>query len=113
MATLVGAVFLAASGVVDLASDTSFGSMVAGGVVALLLVPVALAVRRAVHHLVYGDREFPYRVVSDLRRLDPAAPPDGGAARDAAVLARSLRLTFAAIEVFGGPRTEPDQHLDR
>ena len=102
---LVGAVFLAASGVVGRASDTSFGSMVAGGVVALLLVPVALAVRRAVVTVVYGDRDFPYRVVSDLRRLDPAAPPEDALRETLEVLARSLRLSFASIEVVTGPGT--------
>ncbi|MET1058916.1 MAG: sensor histidine kinase [Nocardioides sp.] len=99
---LVGAVFLAASGVVGRASDTSFGSMVAGGVVALLLVPVALAVRRAVITVVYGDRDFPYRVVSDLRRLDPAAPPEEALRETLEVLARSLRLSSASIEVVTG-----------
>ena len=102
---LVGAVFLAASGVVGRASATSFGSMVAGGVVALLLVPVALAVRRAVVTVVYGDRDFPYRVVSDLRRLDPAAPPEDALRETLEVLARSLRLSFASIEVVTGPGT--------
>ena len=100
---LVGAVFLAASGVVGRASDTSFGSMVAGGVVALLLVPVAVAVRRAVITVVYGDRDFPYRVVSDLRSLDPTAPPEDALRETLQVLARSLRLSFASIEVDAGP----------
>ena len=103
---LVGAVFLAASGVVGRASDTSFGSMVAGGVVALLLVPVAVAVRRAVITVVYGDRDFPYRVVSDLRRLDPAAPPEDALRETLEVLARSLRLSFASIEVVAGPGSD-------
>ena len=103
---LVGAVFLAASGVVGRASDTSFGSMVAGGVVALLLVPVAVAVRRAVITVVYGDRDFPYRVVSDLRRLDPAAPPEDALRETLEVLARSLRLSFASIEVVTGPGSD-------
>ena len=103
---LVSAVFLAASGAVGRASDTSFGSMVAGGVVALLLVPVALAVRRAVITVVYGDRDFPYRVVSDLRLLDPAAPPEEALRETLEVLARSLRLSYASIEVAAGPGTD-------
>jgi signal transduction histidine kinase len=107
VAAVVGAVFLAASGVVGRASDTSFRAMVAGGAVALLLLPVALAVRRALVSVVYGDRDFPYRVVSDLRRLDPAAPPEEALRETLEVLARSLRLSFASIEVAAGPGLEP------
>ena len=73
---------------------------------ALLLVPVALAVRRAVITVVYGDRDFPYRVVSDLRRLDPAAPPEEALRETLEVLARSLRLSYASIEVAAGPGTD-------
>ena len=102
VATLLAAVFLAATGVVGRASDTSFGSMVAGGAVALLLVPVAIAVRRALTSVVYGDRDFPYRVVSDLRRLDPAAPPDAALRELLEVLSRSLRLSYASIELAAG-----------
>ncbi|RYP85382.1 sensor histidine kinase [Nocardioides guangzhouensis] len=103
VATLLAAAFLAATGVVGRASETSFGSMVVGGVVALLLVPVANAVRRALTSLVYGDRDFPYRVVSDLRRLDPAAPPDAALHELLEVLSRSLRLSYASIELAPGP----------
>ncbi len=55
------------AGAVTWASETSFEAMVAGGVVALLLLPVAVGLQRAVRRLVYGDRAFPGRVVSDLR----------------------------------------------
>ena len=106
VATLLAAVFLAATSVVGRASDTSFGSMVAGGAVALLLVPVAIAVRRALVSVVYGDRDFPYRVVSDLRRLDPAAPPEETLRELLEVLSRSLRLSYASIELVPGPGGE-------
>ena len=57
--------------------------MLAGGLLALLLLPVAVAVQRTVRRLVYGDREFPDRVVSDLRRLDAVDGTRGRAARGA------------------------------
>ena len=53
--TLVGTAFVAVVGAVNLASDTSFESMVAGGVVAVLLLPLALALNRWLRRLVYGD----------------------------------------------------------
>ena len=56
--------------------------------------------------VVYGDRDFPYRVVSDLRRLDPAAPPEDALRETLEVLARSLRLSFASIEVVAGPGSD-------
>jgi two-component system NarL family sensor kinase len=101
LATLVGAVFLAAAGAVNVASGTSVRSLVTGGVVALILLPAALVLRRTVSRLVYGDRAFPYRVVSELRRLDPRAGPDDALEETLARLSRSLRLSYASIEAVG------------
>jgi signal transduction histidine kinase len=101
VAALVGTVFLAAVGAVNLASDTSFEAMVAGGVVALLLLPVAVALNRLLRRVVYGDREFPHRVVSELRRLDPLTAPADALQETLTLLARRLRLSYASIEVFG------------
>ena len=39
----------------------------AGGVVALLVLPLAVALQRGVWRLVYGDRELPRSVVAELR----------------------------------------------
>lgn len=101
LATLVGSVFVAVAGAVNLASDTSFEAMVAGGVVALLLLPVAVGLQRAVRRLVYGDRAFPGRVVSELRRLDPLTAPEEALEETLRLLARRLQLSYASIEVFG------------
>ena len=101
VASLIGAVFLAAVGAVNLAADTSYASMVLGGVVALILLPLALGLRRGVSSLVYGDRAFPYRVVSELRRLDPVTAPGDALHEMLTVLGRSLRLSFVSVEVFG------------
>jgi signal transduction histidine kinase len=101
VATLVGTVFLAAVAAVNLASDTSFQAMVAGGVVALLLLPVAVGLNRLLRRVVYGDREFPHRVVSELRQLDPLTAPAEALQETLTLLARRLRLSYASIEVFG------------
>lgn len=99
VATVVGGLFLTSVTTVDLASETSVGSMIAGGVVALLLLPLALAVRRLLGRVVYGDRAFPQRVVSQLRRLAPRTSPDGALHEMLATLCSSLRLSYAAVEV--------------
>lgn len=104
---VVGAAFVAAVRAVDVAADISAGSMLVGGLIALLLVPVALAVQRTVRRLVYGDREFPHRVVSELRRLDAGTAPEDALRDVLELLARRLHLSFAAVEVFATPSTEP------
>jgi two-component system NarL family sensor kinase len=109
VAALVGTAFLATVGAVNLASDTSVGAMVAGGAVALLLLPVAVGLNRVLRRVVYGDREFPHRVVSELRRLDPLTEPAEALQEMLALLARRLRLSYAGIEVFG---TTPSDRID-
>jgi signal transduction histidine kinase len=101
VATIVGIAFVAVAGAVNLASEASFEAMVAGGVVAVLLLPVAVALQRAVRRLLYGDRAFPGRVVSDLRQLDPMTAPAEALEETLRLLARGLRLSYASIEVFG------------
>ncbi len=104
LAALVGAVFLAAANAVNMAAGTSVRSMVTGGVVALVLLPAALLLRRTASRLVYGDRAFPYRVVSELRRLEPTTAPENVLDEMLTTLSRSLDLDYARIESIGsGP----------
>ena len=100
LATLIGTVFLAVAAAVDIVSDSSYWSVVAGGLVALILVPVALGLRRTVSQFVYGDRDYPYRVVSELRRLDPHTTPADALRDMLTLLARRLRLSYASMEVY-------------
>ena len=93
--------FVAVAGAVNLASDTSFESMVAGGVVALLLLPMAVGLNRWIRRLVYGDRASAHQVVAELRRLDPRTAPTDALHETLVLLARRLRLSWAAIEVYG------------
>ena len=101
VASVVGAVFLAAIGAVNLASEVSFESMVAGGVVALILLPAALVLRRTLSVIVLGNPDLPYQVVSDLRRLDLRTAPAEALQEVLRVLGRRLSLSYAAVEVYG------------
>ena len=90
----------------DVAADVSVASMLAGGLAALVLVPLAVWVQRTLRRLVYGDREFPRRVVADLRRLDPSTAPEDALREMLELLARRLHLSFAAVELFATPTSE-------
>ena len=104
---VVGAAFVGLVRAVDVAADISVGSMLVGGLLALLLVPVAVAVQRAVRRLVYGDRASSDRVVSDLRRLDAVAAPEAALRQVLELLAGRLHLSFAALDVFATPTSGP------
>ena len=80
--TLLGALFLVGVGAVNVTSGGSVQSMVTGGVVVMILLPVAVVLRRTLRRLAYGERADPAR-----GRVAPASPghrhrPGGGAARD-------------------------------
>jgi signal transduction histidine kinase len=101
LASLTGVVFLAVANAVNLAAGTSVSSMVTGGIVALVLLPVALQLRRTASRMVYGDRAFPTRVVSELRHLEPGAGPEQVLDDLLTTLSRSLRLGYVRIESTG------------
>ena len=75
-------------------------SILAGGVVALLVLPLAVALQRGVRRLVYGERDLPRTVVSELRtpRRDHDARPRRSR-RPRRCSPRRLRLSYAAIDV--------------
>jgi signal transduction histidine kinase len=102
LASVVGAVFLVAANAVKRAAGTSVRSMVTGGVVALALLPAVLLLRRAASRLMYGDRAFPYRVVSELRHLEPATGAEQLLDQALSTLSRRLNLAYARIESSGG-----------
>ena len=104
---VVGAAFAGAVRAVDAAADISAGSMLAGGLLALLLLPAGVAVQRTVRRVVYGEREFPDRVVSDLRRLDALTAPEDALREALELLARRLHLSFAAVDVLATPTSGP------
>ncbi|MFC7495241.1 MULTISPECIES: sensor histidine kinase [unclassified Nocardioides] len=98
---VVGSVFAAVASAVGRASDTSFDALVAGGVLALLLLPLALGLQRAVVRLLHRDRELPRQVVTELRALDPLTAPEDVLGETLALLCRRLHLSYAALEETG------------
>lgn len=106
-AGLVATSFVAVAAAVGQASEIGFRSLLAGGVLALLVLPLAVALQRLLRRAVYGDREFPQRVVSDLRRLGTTSAPDATLTETLSLLARRLRLSYAAIDVRGAAGSGP------
>jgi two-component system NarL family sensor kinase len=87
--------------------NVSIPALVATAVVTLAFRSVLSRVQRGVNHLLCGDRDEPYRVVTRLgealsRTVDPFAAP----ALLAETVARSLRVPYVAVEAYGrhGPR---------
>jgi signal transduction histidine kinase len=77
-----------------------FVSLLAAGLVAVLFAPLRARLQRAVNHLMYGERDDPYAVLSRLgQRLEATLEP--GAVLPAVVetIAGALRLPYAAIEL--------------
>ncbi len=105
---LVATSFVAVAAAVGQASDIGFRSLLAGGVLALLVLPLAVAMQRLLRRAVYGDREFPHRVVSELRSLDTSSAPEA-LTETLSLLARRLRLSYAAIDVRSPAGSEPLQ----
>jgi signal transduction histidine kinase len=99
VAALVGTAFVVAASAIGSATDVSVGSILAGGVVALGVLPLAVALQRGIRRLVYGDADLPRTVVSELRRLDATTAPAEALTETLALLTRRLRLSHAAIEV--------------
>jgi two-component system, NarL family, sensor kinase len=108
-AGLVATSFVAVAAAVGQASDIGFRSILAGGILALLVLPLAVALQRVFRRAVYGDREFPHRVVSDLRRLETTSAPEAALTETLSLLARRLRLSYAAIDVRPPTGSEPLQ----
>ncbi len=106
---LVATSFVLVAAAVGQASDIGLRSLVAGGVLALLVLPLAVALQRLLRRAVYGDREFPRRVVSDLRRLETTSAPEAALSETLSLLARRLRLSYAAIDVRPPRGAEPLQ----
>jgi two-component system, NarL family, sensor kinase len=63
------------------------------------VLPLAVLLQRAARRVLYGDRELPRRIVSELRRLDLRVTPEEALRETLTLLARRLRLSYAAIAV--------------
>lgn len=80
-------------------------SLLAAGVVAVLVQPLRARLRAGVDRWLYGRRDDPYAVVSRLsQRLQAMVAPDAALTAVAETVAGALRLPFAAVELSVGGR---------
>src|SRR5262249_22467163 len=81
-------------------------SLVATGLVAVLFQPVRERLQRGVNQLLYGQRDEPYAVVSQLsRRLEATLTPDRTLPTVVETVAQTLKLPFVALAVREGPQS--------
>lgn len=77
-------------------------SLLAAGAVAALLQPAQRLVQRAVTRLLYGRRDEPYAVITELgRHLGEVRDPLAVLPEIAATIVTSLRVPYAAVQVAG------------
>ena len=78
-------------------------SLVATGVIAVLFQPLRERLQRAANRLLYGDRDDPYRVLSNLgQRLGQASTPEALLPNVVESIAQALKVPYAAIELKQG-----------
>jgi signal transduction histidine kinase len=82
---------------------TQWMSLVATGVVAVVLQPLRGRLQRGVNRLTYGQRDEPYAVVAQLgRRLESSIRTESVLPTAVETLARALKLPYAAITLDTG-----------
>ncbi|MFC0533874.1 sensor histidine kinase [Phytohabitans kaempferiae] len=90
-----------------MSGNTSNASLVATGMIAVTFEPVRRRVQRLVDHLLYGERDDPYRVIVKLGDLHgQTTDPDAMLPGLASAIARSLWVPYVAVRVStpDGPR---------
>jgi signal transduction histidine kinase len=101
-ASVVGIYALLVGGLgtlLPLSGDT-VTSLIAAGLVAVLFAPLRVRLQRGVNHLMYGERDEPYMVLSRLgKRLEGTLAPEAALETVAEVVAQALKLPYAAIEL--------------
>jgi two-component system NarL family sensor kinase len=100
-ASVVGAYVTIVSLLGQLFQRTGFGvSLVATAVVAVLFQPLRERLQRGVNHLMYGQRDDPYEVISRLgQKLESSLPSEEVLPSVTQMVARALRLPYVAIEL--------------
>ena len=75
-------------------------SLLATGLVAVAFVPLRNRLQRGVNHLMYGERDDPYSVLSRLgKRLESTLVPAAVLPAVARTVKEALKLTYVAIEL--------------
>jgi signal transduction histidine kinase len=84
-------------------SGNFFFSLLATGVIALLVNPLRLRLQRFVNRLMYGERDDPYKVLSQLsQHLEATQTPDSILSTIVETIAQTLKLPYAAILLADG-----------
>jgi signal transduction histidine kinase len=78
-------------------------SLLATGLVAVLFQPLRERLQRTVNHLMYGERDDPYAVISRLgQRLEATLSPHAVLPAIVETVAQALRLPYAGISLESG-----------
>ncbi|WP_276353001.1 sensor histidine kinase [Cohnella caldifontis] len=78
----------------------AISALIVTGLVAVMFQPLRQRVQRAVNHLVFGERDEPYRMLSNLsQRLEDSLTQRNLLPTIVETAARALRAPFAAIEI--------------
>jgi signal transduction histidine kinase len=73
-------------------------SLIAAGLVAVVFQPLRERIQRVANHLLYGQRDEPYAVITGLsRRLEATLAPDAVLSTIVQTVAQALKLPYAAI----------------
>jgi signal transduction histidine kinase len=95
-------------GVIFQTSSNLLISVVATGVVAVLFQPMRDWLQWGANHLVYGERNNPYRVLSHLgQRLEATLAPEAILPTIVETVAQAMRLPYAAIELNNADHSSP------
>lgn len=83
-------------------------SLVTTGIVAVIFQPFRLLIQHGVNHMMYGEREEPYKVISRLgRQLETTLAPGAVLPAIVKTVAQALKLPFVAIELQKGANLVP------
>src|SRR3989440_2378234 len=79
-------------------SDNLLISLVAAGLIAVLFQPLRAFLQRGVNHLLYGQRDEPYTVITRLsQRLEVTLAPDAVLSTIVETVAQALKLPYVAM----------------
>lgn len=116
-------VVVGAASVLFQLSSNLYISLIATGLVALLAQPLRDRLQRAVNRLMYGERDDPYALLSNLdRRLEASLSAENSLPIAVETIAQALKLPYVAIELadgydfrlaasYGLSPTRRDQHI--
>lgn len=87
----------------------SFGiALLATGFIAVMFQPLRERLQRSVNRFMFGERDDPYKVLSQLgRQLGETAVPTQTLPAITATITQTLKLPYAAIELAAGDERQP------